>query len=286
MAEAGEKGLLDHVSMCAPVQASKEDIARFHSEAYIERVKSASEAGTGLLDAGDTPAFPGIYEAAATVAGSVLDAAARIMDGRCRRAFVPIAGLHHARRDGAAGFCVFNDCGIVIEVLLQVYGLERIAYVDIDAHHGDGVYYGFESDPRVIIADVHEDGRYLYPGSGFAEETGKDEGKGSKLNIPMSPGADDAAFLVSWKMVEAFIGDHAPQFILFQCGADSLEDDPITHLAYSSASHRHAAGRLRDLADRLCEGRLLALGGGEYRLENLSAAWCAVVEAMLVDADQ
>jgi len=281
MEAVGERGLLDRMCLCSPVQASKEDIARFHSKEYIERVRSASESGGGLLDAGDTPAFAGVYEAAATVAGSVLDAVVRIMDGRCRYAFVPIAGLHHARRNGAAGFCVFNDCGIAIEALLQVHGLERIAYVDIDAHHGDGVFYGFESDPRVIIADVHEDGRYLYPGSGFAEETGKGEGKGSKLNIPMPPGADDAAFLTSWEVVETFVADHAPQFIIFQCGADSLEGDPITHLAYSPASHRHAARRLCDLADKLCEGRLLALGGGGYRLENLSTAWCAVMEAML-----
>jgi len=153
MEAAGERGLLDRVSMCVPVQANREDIARFHSEAYIKRVRSASESGAGLLDAGDTPVFPGIYEAAATVAGSALDAVARIMDGRCRRAFVPIAGLHHARRGGAAGFCVFNDCGIVIEALLSVHGFRRIAYVDIDAHHGDGVFYGFEDDPRVIIAE-------------------------------------------------------------------------------------------------------------------------------------
>lgn len=285
MAEAEKRKLPDRVCMCAPVQAGKEDIARFHSAEYIERVRRASESGYGLLDTGDTPAFPGVYEAAATVAGSVLDAVARIMDGRCRRAFVPIAGLHHAKRSGAAGFCVFNDCGIAIEALLQVHGLERIAYVDIDAHHGDGVFYGFEDDPRVIIADVHEDGRYLYPGSGCAEETGKGEGKGSKLNIPMSPGADDVAFFTSWEVVETFIADHAPQFIIFQCGADSLEGDPITHLAYSPESHRYAAKRLCDLADKMCGGRLLALGGGGYKLENLSAAWCAVVEMLVSEAE-
>jgi len=162
-----------------------------------------------------------------------------------------------------------------------VHGFRRIAYVDIDAHHGDGVFYGFEDDPRVIIADIHEDGRYLYPGTGAASETGKGKGKGSKLNIPMLPGADDAAFLASWKVVEAFIAGHTPQFIIFQCGADSLAGDPITHLAYSPASHRYAAERLCSLADNLCEGRLLALGGGGYRLENLSTSWCAVVETML-----
>jgi len=281
MAEAGERGLLERVCACVPAQADQAAIERFHTAAYIDRVRKASVSGAGLLDAGDTPAFPGVYEAAATVAGSVLDAVARIMDGRCRRAMVPIAGLHHARRNGAAGFCVFNDCGIAIEALLQVYELERIAYVDIDAHHGDGVFYGFEDDPRVIIADMHEDGRYLYPGTGFARESGKGAAKGSKLNIPMPPGADDAAFLAAWEKVEGFVRAHEPRFILFQCGADSLAGDPITHLAYSASAHRHAAARLCALADDLCKGRLLALGGGGYRLDNLSAAWCAVLESML-----
>jgi len=116
MAEAGERGLLERVCACVPAQADQAAIERFHTAAYIDRVRKASVSGAGLLDAGDTPAFPGVYEAAATVAGSVLDAVARIMDGRCRRAMVPIAGLHHARRNGAAGFCVFNDCGIAIEL--------------------------------------------------------------------------------------------------------------------------------------------------------------------------
>ena len=112
------------------------------------------------------------------------------MHGECRRAFVPIAGLHHAARDRAAGFCVFNDCGVAIELLKRA-GLKRIAYVDIDAHHGDGVFYAFEDDPAVIFADLHEDGRYLYPGTGMAEEIGKGAARGMKLNVPLPPGADD-----------------------------------------------------------------------------------------------
>ena len=111
-------------------------------------------------------------DSAPMVVGSVLDAIRRILAGDCPRAFVPIAGLHHARRDSAAGFCVFNDCGVAIETLRHQHGVQRIAYVDIDAHHGDGVFYAYEADPGVAIGDIHEDGRYLYPGTGAAHETG------------------------------------------------------------------------------------------------------------------
>ncbi len=219
------------------------------------------------------------------VVGSVLDALARIMDGTCRRAFVPIAGLHHATRDSAAGFCVFNDCGVAIETLRQIYGLQRVAYVDIDAHHGDGVFYSFEADPDLAFADLHEDGRYLYPGTGGAEETGSGAGHGMKLNLPMDMQAGDEAFFAAWDRAEAFVDAHAPEFILLQCGADSIAGDPITHLQYTPAAHAHAARRLCALADRHCQGRLLALGGGGYNRDNLARAWTAVL-AELAGAGQ
>lgn len=138
--EAQAQGLDRQWIQCLPGSATRELLERFHTPEYVERVISQSATGEGYLDCGDTPAFPGIYEAACTVVGSVLDAVERIMKAECRHAFVPIAGLHHARRDSAAGFCVFNDCGIAIEILRLQYGLQRIAYVDIDAHHGDGVF--------------------------------------------------------------------------------------------------------------------------------------------------
>ena len=112
------------------------------------------------------------------------------MSGECRRTFLPIGGLHHARRDRAAGFCVFNDVGVVIETLRSKYGIARIAYVDIDVHHGDGLYYPYESDPDLIFADLHEDGRYLYPGTGHANERGKGAAEGTKLNVPMESPAN------------------------------------------------------------------------------------------------
>jgi len=269
------------VEILPPLPASREDIELFHTPTYVDLVADRSRSGTGLLDHGDTPAFRGVYEAASNVVGSAVDAVARLMEGSLRRAFVPIAGLHHARRDRAGGFCVFNDCGVAIEVLLAVHGLDRVAYVDIDAHHGDGVLYAFESDPRVVIADIHEDGRSLYPGSGWAHETGGGAAQGTKLNLPLPPGAGDEEFRAAWERVEAHVEAARPQFVVLQCGADGLAGDPITHLELTTAAHQNAAARLCTLADRHCSGRILALGGGGYDRRNLAEAWCGVVRVLL-----
>jgi acetoin utilization protein AcuC len=276
-------GVDQHVQLCTPVAASRDELSCFHSADYIDRVIARSESGEGYLDGGDTPAVPGIYDSARVVVGSVLDAIRRILAGECPRAFVPIAGLHHARRDSAAGFCVFNDCGVAIETLRRQHAVQRIAYVDIDAHHGDGVFYSFEEDPRLIFADLHEDGRFLYPGTGRETETGRGAASGTKLNIPMPPQAGDERFFAAWQRVEAFIDARRPEFILLQCGADSIDGDPITHLRYSPAAHRHATQRLLVLAERHAQGRLLAMGGGGYNRDNLARAWTAVVEALVGD---
>lgn len=278
------EGLADQVSVVAPHIADVAEIERFHTGDYVARVRAQSQTGAGYLDAGDTPAFKGIFEAAATVVGSVLDAVDALMSGTCRRAFVPIAGLHHARRDAAAGFCVFNDCGVAIETLRAVYGIRRIAYVDIDAHHGDGVYYAFADDPDVVIADIHEDGRYLYPGTGGAEEAGEGPAQGSKLNIPAPPHADDTFFFSAWEQVEDVVKAARPECILLQCGADSIAGDPLTHLRFTPAAHAHAAARLCQLADTYSAGRLLVLGGGGYNRDNLARAWTAVVAAMIASS--
>lgn len=265
-----------------PVIADQYRIEWFHTHEYAEWVRVCSKTGHGLLDHGDTPAFPGVFEAASTVVGTALAALGRIMSGETARAFVPIAGLHHARRDSAAGFCVFNDCGVVIEALRREFGVRRVAYVDIDAHHGDGVFYAFEEDPDLIFVDLHEDGRYLYPGTGRADETGAGAAIGTKLNIPMHAGAGDAEFFRQWERAEQFLEAGKPEFIVLQCGADSLGGDPLAHLAYTEAAHGHAATRLCAIADRYAHGRVLALGGGGYDLDNLARAWTAVVRALLV----
>jgi len=268
------------VDIMPPVISGRETLELFHTTDYIDKVIELSQSGQGFLDNGDTPAFEGMYEASRHVAGCVEDAIERLMSGQYKHAFIPIAGLHHARRDIAAGFCVVNDCGIAIELLLGKHALKSVAYVDIDAHHGDGVFYSFEDEPRLIFADMHEDGRYLYPGTGAVTETGKGDAVGTKLNVPMPPHADDELFFNMWPHVESFLIRQKPEFILLQCGADSIDGDPITHLKYSEKAHAHAAMRLAQIADEHCGGKLLALGGGGYNHDNIAKTWTAVVDAL------
>jgi acetoin utilization protein AcuC len=275
------QGLDAHVEAVESVQAHRRDIEAFHTPEYVDRVVDQSAAGDGYLDYGDTPAFQGVFEAAAHVVGSTLDAVARVIAGNAERAFVPIAGLHHARRHTAGGFCVFNDCGVAIEVLRRSHGIRRIGYVDIDAHHGDGVFYAFEDDPELFIADIHEDGQFLYPGTGWRNEIGTGSAEGTKLNVPLPPLAGDDLFFDAWLEVEAFLDAARPEFLILQCGADGLADDPITHLSLTKAVHGHVARRLCVLADRHCRGRIIALGGGGYDRSNLADAWCEVIGAFL-----
>ena len=281
LAEFSKRGLDRRVRVLETRAATREELQSFHTSRYLDFVAERSRTGEGYLDAGDTPAWRGVYEAAADVVGATLLAADEIMAGRSRRGFVPIAGLHHAARDGAAGFCVFNDCGVAAEMLRRKHGLKRIAYVDIDAHHGDGMYYGFEDDPDLIFADIHEDGRYLYPGTGRADEVGSGAAAGSKLNIPMAPGADDSAFEAVWPRVLAHVRKFEPEFILLQAGADSVEGDPITHMRFTPAAHQRAAHDLALLADELGHGRVLGTGGGGYNRINLAQAWTGVVQGLV-----
>mgnify|MGYP000447424267 CR=1 FL=1 len=275
-----KQSLQDKVDILSPQTIDQDVLELFHTHDYVEQVKQQSKSGKGYLDQGDTPAFIGMYEAASFVVGSVCNAVDLIINKEYRRAFIPIAGLHHARRHVAAGFCVFNDCGIAIEYLRHKHNIQRIAYIDIDAHHGDGVFYSFEEDPDLIFADLHEDGQFLYPGTGAETETGKGSAKGTKLNIPMTPGSNDADFMQAWDQVENFLLSHPVDFILLQCGADSIKDDPITHMEYSQKSHAYAALRLCKLADKVCDGRLIAMGGGGYNHVNIAEAWTAVVKNM------
>ncbi len=284
--EFRKRELHTKVKICLPSVATDEQILLFHTPEYLEQVKRQSVSGQGYLDCGDTPAFRGVYEAAATVVGTTLAAIDAVMNADCNQAFIPIAGLHHARRNTAAGFCVFNDCGVAIEALRKIYGVRKIAYVDIDAHHGDGVFYEFESDADLTFVDFHEDGRFLYPGTGAIEETGKGEAKGSKLNIPMPPNANDGLFMKLWDQAESFLEKARPEFILLQCGADSIEGDPITHMAYSPAAHVHATQRLSHIAGKYSQGRMVVMGGGGYNRNNIARTWCSVVNALIQVQDK
>jgi acetoin utilization protein AcuC len=254
--EAQRQGLERLAQAFPPRVAAREAIERFHTAAYVDRVRNA-------------------------VVGSALDGVARVMRGECSRTFQPIGGLHHASRGSAAGFCVFNDLGVAIETLRREHGVRRVGYVDIDVHHGDGVFYPFEEDPDLIFADIHEDGRYLYPGTGTAHETGRGAAAGTKLNIPVPPGADNSVFDAEWPRVMAHLRKFEPEFILLQAGADSIEGDPITHMRYTADTHQRAARDLSQLADALGHGRVLGTGGGGYNRINLARAWSGVVQGLL-----
>jgi acetoin utilization protein AcuC len=279
--EFQNRGLDQLAAVEIPESCKEEDLLSFHTRDYMDFVAHASLEGEGYLDYGDTPAYIGVYEAARLVVGTTLKAVRLVMDCKYKRAFCPLGGLHHARRDRAGGFCVFSDVGVAIELLKRKYGLQRIGYVDIDAHHGDGVFYPYESDPAVLIADIHQDGRTLYPGTGFANEIGKNGAEGTKINFPMLPGADDHDFMKAFEKVESFVKANAPEIILFQCGADSAAGDPLAELQFSSKCHAHAASRLRQLADESASGRLIAMGGGGYDLQNLANVWCDVVKELV-----
>ena len=282
--EAQRTELAKEVQVLEPIRCEDGDLTRFHDPQYVEFLKEKSRTGTGYLDTGDTPAISGIYEASSFVVGSDLDALERIYRGELSRIFIPIAGLHHAARERAAGFCAVSDLGVLVETLRENFGVKRVAYIDIDAHHGDGVFYAFESDPDVIVADIHEDGRFLYPGTGSADETGLGDAKGTKLNIPVLPDSTDDVFFKAWDRVEEFVRAAAPEMIILQAGADSIDGDPITHMRFSPQAHYHAARQLCRLAEEFCDGRFIATGGGGYNRRNIALGWCSVLKAMIETA--
>jgi acetoin utilization protein AcuC len=269
-----------------PELAKEEDLLLFHDKKYIDLVKESSKHGIGYLDTGDTPSFKGVFEASCYIIGSSLKALDLIMEQKdgILHTFNPIGGLHHARRDSAGGFCVFNDIDILIMIARKKYSVSRIAYVDIDAHHGDGVYYEFEKDPLVFIADIHEDGHYLYPGTGNVAEIGSGTANGTKINLPLNPNSDDTVFMGAFKIIEEFIKNIAkPELIILQCGTDGITGDPLTHLQYTSKSHSYAADKLHKLSHEYCNGKLIALGGGGYNQKNIGDGWTEVIKSFIND---
>jgi acetoin utilization protein AcuC len=269
------------VERLQPQKAARGLIRLFHSEEHVKFVELASQLGYGALDQGDTPAFKGVFEATQYAVGSTISAVKKVMEKELDHAFNPVGGLHHARRDSSAGFCVFNDVGVAVELLRKEYKIHRILYVDIDVHHGDGVYYSYESDPELFIFDIHEDGRYLYPGSGSQSEIGEGKARGTKVNVPLLPGAGDAEAKAQLIPLEEFIAKAKPEFIILQCGADGLRGDPISGLEYTPAVHRSISQLLHKLSHEMCDGRIIALGGGGYLPENCARAWVTVVESLL-----
>lgn len=275
---------LERVEAVEP--ASEERLTRFHSADYLDLVRELGADGRRRpLDLGDTPSFPGCYEAAARVAGGTLRALEVAREGHGGRAFQPGGGLHHAHPERASGFCIVNDVAVAIAEAFTT-GVRRAAYVDIDVHHGDGVMYGFYRDGRLLDIDVHETGRTLFPGTGDPIETGAGDGTGLKVNLALPPGAGDAAFRRLYdRVVPTMLSEHRPELILLQCGTDGHRGDALGHLEYTTATYAHVATTLAALASEL-SAALVVTGGGGYDASNVARSLAVVGAVLAGDASE
>lgn len=258
--------------------ATREQLATVHDERLIEAVERAGRTGRAELEVGlgtdDNPVFLGMHEATAHVVGATLEAFRLVHSGEVRHAANIAGGLHHAMPDRASGFCVYNDVAVGIRWLLD-QGVERVAYVDVDVHHGDGVQAVFWDDPRVLTVSLHETGQFLFPGTGFAADTGGPDAEGTAVNVALPPGTADAGWLRAFHaVVPDVLRAFRPQVLVTQHGCDSHAEDPLAHLMLSVDGQRAAYLALHDLAHELTEGRWVATGGGGYALvEVVPRAW-------------
>ncbi|AXO33890.1 acetoin utilization protein AcuC [Micromonospora chalcea] len=279
MALARELGVLDRpgVRLVKPEPADDALLTRVHDPAYLDAVRAAPRdplfAGFGL-GTSDNPVFDGMHEASALIAGATVTAAEAVWRGEARRAVNVAGGLHHAMPARAAGFCVYNDPAVAIARLLDL-GAQRIAYVDVDVHHGDGVQEIFYRDPRVLTISLHETPLALFPGTGFPDETGGPGAEGTAVNVPLPPGVGDAGWQRAFHaVVPSVLRAYRPQVLVTQCGADGHRKDPLADLHLSVDGQRATYRTLRALADELCDGRWIATGGGGYALvEVVPRAW-------------
>ncbi|MGI5268499.1 acetoin utilization protein AcuC [Nonomuraea sp. CA-218870] len=267
MALARDLGVLDKVEVtpCAP--ATDDELAMVHDPGYVEAVKRVSATGRPDLSAGlgttDNPAFAGVHEASALIAGASLAAARAVWEGAAEHAVNVAGGLHHAMAATASGFCVYNDPALAIAWLLR-QGASRVAYVDVDVHHGDGVQALFYDDPRVLTISLHESPRTLFPGTGFPGETGAD---GTAVNVALPAGCGDGGWLRAFHaVVPPLLREFRPDVLVTQHGCDSHALDPLAHLMLSVDGQRTAYSHLHRLAHETAGGRWIATGGGGYEL--------------------
>ncbi|MFC8386941.1 acetoin utilization protein AcuC [Nocardia sp. NPDC057272] len=288
MSLAESLGLLDGVEPLAPDAATQADLMRVHSSAYIEAVRRAGQGPPTPEDVlyglgtADNPVFPQMHEAASVIVGGTLAAAREIAAGRTRRAVSIGGGMHHAMPDSAAGFCVYNDAAIAISWLLD-HGFDRIAYLDVDVHHGDGVQRAFYADPRVLTVSIHQHPATLWPNTGWPEETGVGAAEGTSINLPLMPGTRDAQWLRGFHaVVPGAVAAFRPHIIISQCGVDTHREDPLADLELTVDGQRAAFLAMRDLADEYAEGRWLAIGGGGYGVVRVvPRAWTHLLAAAL-----
>jgi acetoin utilization protein AcuC len=263
-------GLFGHVQVTSPGPATDGELELVHDPGYIEAVRRAGQTGRPDLWHGlgtpDDPVFPRMHEASALVAGATLAAARAVWTGQAEHAANLAGGLHHAMRASASGFCVYNDPAIAITWLLA-HGARRVAYVDVDVHHGDGVQAAFYDDPRVLTISLHEHPATLFPGTGLPAETGHGEAEGTAVNVALPAGTGDAGWLRAMDaIVPPLVRAFRPEVLVSQHGCDSHRLDPLAHLELSLDAQRRAQAVLHELAHEVAGGRWLLTGGGGYEL--------------------
>jgi acetoin utilization protein AcuC len=281
-------GVLDGVPLLRPETASDELIERIHDPGYIAAVREAPDSDWDVdhgLGTPDNPVFRGMHEASALVVGGSVLGADLIATGKAERVVSIAGGLHHAMPGHAAGFCVYNDCAVAISWLLD-HGVERVAYVDTDVHHGDGVQAAFYGNPRVLTVSLHQHPRSLWPGTGYPREIGVGEAEGTSVNLPLPPGTTDGPWLRAFHaVVPSLLAEFKPQVLVTQCGVDSHRNDPLADLSLTVDGHRAIYRALRDLAAKHAGGRWLALGGGGYDLVRVVPRSWTHLLATVLDRD-
>jgi acetoin utilization protein AcuC len=292
---AEELGVLDHGLRVVPAPMADDDlIATVHDRRLIEAVTRAGER-PGILDeefglgTEDNPTFRDMHRAAAHVVGASVEAFRQVWSGESQHAANITGGLHHAMRDRASGFCIYNDVAVGIQSLLD-QGAERVAYVDVDVHHGDGVERIFYDDPRVLTISLHETGQMLFPGTGFPGDCGGPDAQGSAVNVALPPGTGDAGWLRAFHaVVPPLLREFAPEVLVTQHGCDSHIEDPLAHLMLTVDGQRAAYLALHELAHEVAGGRWVVTGGGGYALvEVVPRAWThllAIVAGRPLDPD-
>jgi len=282
-ATLSELGAFDrpNAAVLAPRDATRHEIERIHAPDYVEAVMQASAdpdldfSQWGMQQWGDTPPFRGMHEASLLTTGATLVAMAEVIDGGARVAVNYAGGLHHAMRRRASGFCIYNDPAIVCGLLAD-RGM-KVAYVDIDAHHGDGVQAAFYDTDQVLTISLHQDGRTLFPGTGFADERGSGKGAGYSINMPLAPYTDDAAYIPAFDaVVPPLVDRFRPDVLVTQQGIDSHFSDPLTHLMVSTRTREHCVRWFR-----AAPYPWVAMGGGGYDLDAVRRSWAMEYLIML-----
>lgn len=285
---ATDLNIFDHprVHLGAIPQVDDAALKKLHSADFVEAVKDAgrtSELSKEIIEAygvgtEDVPRFDGIHEASGRLYMGSIAAAQAVIKGSCVRAVNFCGGMHHAMPGKAAGFCVYNDVAAAVQEFLD-NGYERIVYIDLDAHHGDGVEHFFWDDPRVLTVSLHENGRFLFPGTGFAADIGGLQAAASAMNVALPPRTSDADWLRALDAtVPHVLREFKPQVIVSQHGCDGHRLDPLTHLRLSVDAMRRGAEWVRDLADELCDGKWVATGGGGYAIiDVVPRTWSQIV---------